>query len=285
MSVEWRQRWDGYWFAPEPARNIAVARIILALTALWIVLSRRDLPAVLEFPPEMLEFATLGVRLRFAIVFPIAVERSLYALLHLSLICVTLGYRPRVTAFMGGLFLYHFQPFETLMWTTNPYLRGLTIPALGLLILAFFPEIDRARFRILESLPRWPLLLVQWIVVEIYFFAGYSKLITSGVQWMSHDNMRRWLLLLEQTYQPSPHPIGYQLASIPGVPEALGWAGILFELLFPVTMVWRRSRIVFIPLAIMFHLANAVMFHIVFQELPVLLLFVNWSAMSERIRK
>jgi len=282
MNADGRDGWNGFWFAEEPWRNIAAARILLAATALWVVLSRFDLPSVLQFPPEMLTYASPAVRLRFAIVFPIAVERFLYALLHLSLLATLFAIRIRICAFASGVLLYHFQPFETLIWTSNPYLRGLTIPALGLFILSFFPEID---LRDAATVPRWPLALIQVLVAELYFFAGYSKLITSGFQWASHENIRRWLLLLEQAYGPTNHPWGYWAASVPLMPEAIGWFGIAFELLFPVTLLWRRTRIVFIPLAVMFHLANAVMFHIVLQELSILLVFVDWQAVTDRMRR
>ena len=46
-------RWDAFWHAPTSARNLAIARILLAGTALWMVLSRVDLPGVLAFPAEM----------------------------------------------------------------------------------------------------------------------------------------------------------------------------------------------------------------------------------------
>ena len=45
--------WARFWYGPEPARNLAAARILLAATALWVVLSRHDLPGILAYPPEM----------------------------------------------------------------------------------------------------------------------------------------------------------------------------------------------------------------------------------------
>jgi len=277
MFTEGLAGWNAFWFAPEKSRNLAVARILLAATALWIVLSRRDLPSVLQLPSEMLQFVPFLARVRFGILLPIAVERVLYLLLHIALLTAIVGFHSRISCFVSGILLYHFQPFETLIWTTNPYLRGMTIPTLGLLILSFFPDTDRIRWNGSETFARWPLLLIQTLLAELYFFAGYSKLITSGLQWAGHENLRRWLLLLEQTYGSTSNPIGYRIASSTLLPDGIGWFGVLFELLFPLTLFVKRSRMAFVLLAIMFHIANVFVFHIFFQEMPLLLLFVDWQ--------
>ena len=137
MSV--REAWAGFWHRPESARNLAVARILLAGSALWVVLSRADLPAVLALPPEMWAGVSAERRWRFGLVFGLGPERALFGLLHLTLLGALLGVVPRLSCLLSGLLLYHFAPLETLIRTPNPYLRGLTLPTLGLLVLACAP--------------------------------------------------------------------------------------------------------------------------------------------------
>src|SRR5688500_14201664 len=140
-----RAGWERFWHRPEPARNLAVARVLLAGTALWMVLSRAALPEVAGLPDEMFLRVSPERRLRFLMGLGPGAERALFALLHLALLGALLGVRPRVTCLLSAVLLYHFAPFETIIRSPNPYLRGLTIPTLGLAILAASPCADALR--------------------------------------------------------------------------------------------------------------------------------------------
>lgn len=275
MPADPRVAWRAFWTAPTSARNLAAARIVLAVTALWIVLSR-DLPAALQLPQVMWAFAG-ATRFRFAAGLPFALERLAYLLLHVSLVATILGVKPRVSAFVSGLLLYHFAPFESLIWTPNPYLRGLTIPTLGLLVLSSSPELSHARLRDREGeVARWPVTLVQVVLVQMYFFAGVAKLMTSGLAWASAVNMRRWLLILAQIYGAAPSSVAYRVADSAWMTSVIGWMALAFELSFPAVLFSSTARRTLVPLAALFHLANIALYHIVFQDLAILLLFVDW---------
>lgn len=266
--------WNAFWFGRTSARNLAVARIALAGTALWIVLSRFDLPSVIEFP--MWSDISLAARLRYFIGLPLLAERILFGVLHGTLVLAIAGVAPRATAFISALLMYHFAPFEALFWTTNPYLRGLTIPLLGLFALAFCVDTERATLRSNEEVSRWPVAMVQLVLAQMYFFAGYAKLVTSGLQWASGENMRRWLVLLDQTYGGGAM-IGTQLAASPLAPGLIGWTALTFELIFPIALVSRTARRVLVPAALLFHLANIWIYHIVLQDIPLLIVFADWG--------
>jgi hypothetical protein len=277
-------RWDAFWHAPTSARHLAIARILLAGTALWMVLSRVDLPGVLAFPAEMWTGVGAARRVRFLLGAPLAVERVLYVALHATLLAALLGVYPRIACFASGLLLYHFAPFETIIRSPNPYLRGLTLPALGLLILSFAPHADAWRIAPRHApdapgqTPVWPLRLVQVLLCQIYFFAGYAKLVTSGLAWPAAENVRRYLLLLNQGLSSDPAgSLGYALADVTWACALLGWGGLAFELLFPLVLVSRAARLVLLPLAVAFHLANGLLFRIFFQNVFLLLLFVDWD--------
>jgi vitamin K-dependent gamma-carboxylase-like protein len=278
--VSLAEAWAGFWHGPEAPRNLAVARVLLAGSALWVVLSRADLPSVLAFPPEMWTGVSWERRLRFGLVLGLGAERALFALLHVTLLAALVGVLPRLSCLLSGLLLYHFAPLETILRTPNPYLRGLTLPTLGLLVLSFAPRLPglRAPDQAGDPPPAWPLRLVQALFCAIYFFAGYAKLWQSGLAWAQADNVRRYLLLFNQGLMSDPGSSpGYAVAGSAWACALIGWGGLLFELAFPAVLFRRGLRPVFLPLAAAFHVANSVLFRISFPNLALLLLFVDWG--------
>lgn len=274
-AATFQRRFEDFWFAPEPQANLAVARALLAATALWVILSRPDLPSVLGFPSEMWSAVPFAQLIRFGYLIPLAIERALYVLLHVLLAGAVFGIAQRATCIASGILLIHFAPLESILWTPNPYLRGLTIPALGLLVFGFAGGRD---------LRRWPLLLTQLFFAQIYFFAGYAKIFTSGFEWIDAENIRRYLLLLTQFLGFDRHAISYAFVDHPLLCAWIAWMAVVFDLAFPIVLWKPVARWFMIPLALIFHIANAVLFHVVFQDTVLLLLFVNWQWVAERMR-
>jgi vitamin K-dependent gamma-carboxylase-like protein len=274
-------RFDAFWFADEPVENLTMARILLALTALWVVLSRAGLPSVLQFPRELWETVPLERRLRFLLVGSFAVERLLWAVLHVSLLAAMMGWVTRWSCLASGLLLYHFAPLETIIWTPNPYLRGLTIPCLGLLFFAFADATGGASKTAVR--PVLPLRLTQTVFCSIYFFAGYAKLFWSGLAWMQGRNMRLYLLGLDQ-FLGLHTPVALRLAEWDGLCTAIAVSGLVFEIIFPIVLFVPASRRFFIPAAVFFHVANSMLFHVFFHDIALLLLFANWHWAFERCR-
>lgn len=283
-----RSSWATFWYRPGSVRNLAAARILLAATALWIVASRADLPSILVLPQELWSGVSPERRLRFLMLFPLSVERGLYALLHVTLVAALLGIAPRVSCLLSGLLLYHFAPFETIIRTGNPYLRGLTIPTLGLLVMSFARCGDALTLfcgRGRDAPPpsasweyAWPLRLVQVLFCQIYLFGAYSKLFSSGAAWLEAANIRGHLLVLNQALSEPPEASwGYLLARHPALCATLAWAGVALELAFPLVLVSSLARRILLPAAFAFHVANSALFRIFFQNTPLLLLFVDWD--------
>jgi len=284
--------WARFWYGPEPARNLAAARVLLAAAGLWVVLSRHDLPSILAYPPELWAGVSAERRMRFLMLLPLGVERALYALLPVALVCAMLGLRARTACLVSGLLLYHFAPFETIIRTPNPYLRGLTVPCLGLLVLSFARCGDAlALWPRRPGVPapsweyRWPLRLVQVLFCQIYLFAGWSKLFTTGWSWASAENVRGHLLALNQALvSPPAASWGYAVAAHPAACALLAWAGLALEFAFPLVLFSAAARWVLLPAAAAFHAANSALFRIFFQNAPLLLLFVDWDALLSRGR-
>jgi len=289
LSPTW---WDRFWFAEGSPYDLAGARIVVALQALWILLSR-DIPAVADLPAGFWD----GVRTqlwRFLIVpgHP-RLEYGLQGLAIVALVAAALGVWTRVSCLSAALLLYHLGPLESILWWGDPGERGLELPILALVVLAAAPcgdvwSLHRPRNHAAPAgwQYRWPLLLIQAFYICIYVFGAYGKLYTSGLAWMGGGNIRE--LIWSMGVWPSTGPFerfGPFLASLPGVPLAIGVFTIAFEFAFPLVLFSRTARRIMIPAAFAFHLGIAVAMNLAFPNTPLLLLFVNWDWLRHRLRR
>jgi hypothetical protein len=285
LPAQARAAWDRFWFAPETARNLAAARIVLAAQALWILLSR-DIPSLSALPAEFWTEVPQSARWRFLIFegHP-GLEGALQAVALAALVGALLGVAARACCLLAALLLYHLAPLETLFFTPSPWAKGLTLPVLGLLTLSLSPCADalRAFGRRTAAVPGgpehgWPLRLTQLFACQPYLFSGIAKLQSAGLGWASAENMRAWLLLANQDDQlavfQSP---GLWLADRPALCLAMGIAGLAMDLGFILVLFWKPSRKVLVPAAVLFHAAILVTQNYAFLSAPLLLLFVDWG--------
>ena len=282
-----RAAWDRFWFSPEPARNLAAARIVLAAQALWILLSR-DIPALSGLPAAFWSDVPASARWRFLIFEgrP-ALEAALQAVALIALTLALLGIAARASCLVAALLLYHLAPLETLFFTPSPWAKGLTIPVLGLLTLSLSPCADALRVgRGREEAAGgpdhgWPLRLVQLFVCQPYLFSGIAKLKAAGFAWASPDNIRAWLLLANQDKELAVfRGPGLWLADRPVLCLAMGIAALAMDLGFIVALFSKPSRKLILPAAVLFHAAILVTQNYAFLSAPLLLVFVDWARVS-----
>jgi hypothetical protein len=293
VSFGWQSlasRWSELWFAPAAPTNLAVGRMITAATALWVVLSRPMLPSLLTFPRAMWSTVPEERLIRFLLVFDPRIEQALWIVLHIVLTLTLFGVASRWMALGSALLMYHFAPLETIFRTGNPYLRGFTIPTLALLIVGASAS-GGAFMRRARSHPewaswqhRWPLTLIQCLFCFLYAAAAYSKLFMTGVAWMHASNIRNYLLAIHQALDIRPPALGLWIADFPLLCAAIGVGGITIEFAFPLVMVSRIARRILVPTMAVFHILNAVLFHINFQNIAMLLVFVDWEALGSSWR-
>jgi vitamin K-dependent gamma-carboxylase-like protein len=288
-----RGAWERFWFAPETARNLSAARIILAAQALWILLSR-DIPGLSRLPAEFWTDVPASARWRFLIWegHP-GLETALQAVTVAALLGVLLGVAARACCLLAALLLYHMAPLETLFFTPSPWAKGLTLPVLGLLTLSLSPCADALRLGGRRSTAvaggpehGWPLRLTQLFACQPYLFSGIAKLRSAGLGWASAENMRAWLLLANQDDQLAVFRApGLWLADRPALCAAMGALGLAMDLGFIVVLFSRRSRWVLVPAALLFHAAIVVTQNYAFLSAPLLLIFVDWGPWTRGARR
>jgi hypothetical protein len=286
--------WNRFWFAESPATNLAAARIIIGVHALWILLSR-DFAGVAALPPEFWDGVSTAARWRY-LLFPghAGVEQVLYIAAAIALAAVIAGWRPRVTCAISALLLYHLAPLETIIWTSNPYERGLEISVIALLVLAAAPCADAWS---LQARPasgagawsadyRWPLVAIQLVIAQIYLFSGYAKLYRVGPEWISAENMARWLQVFNQQDQVAVFQgPGAWLAQYPAATLTIAVAAIALDLGFIAVLFWRKARAWLLPAALCFHLGILICMNIAFLNAPQLLVFLNWDGIRQRLAR
>ena len=278
--------WNRLWFTPESPYNLAGARIVIALHALWILLSR-NLSGTSALPPVFWSAVPTTSQWRYAIVpgHP-AVETALQVVVVLGLIAVALGLYARPAALVAALLLYHLAPLQTIIWSPSPYERGFEVTVLALVVLSISRSDDVWAVRPTARSPvtaaweyRWPLVLVQLFVAQIYLFSGYAKLYRVGWHWMSAGTLRPWLLVLGQQDQIAVfHAPGQWLANHPTLTTLVAVGAVLFDLGFVFAVFWRRARWILVPAALLFHTAILFTMNILFLNAPQLLVFVDWGA-------
>jgi hypothetical protein len=290
-----RRLWQRAFFAPETALNLAAARVIFAMHALWVLLSR-DIPAMSALPPEFWENVSRFDRWRY-LIFPAhaSFEYVLQWIIVAALICAILGLVPRLACFIAGMLLYHLAPLETLYWTANPFQRGLTISVLALLTLSFSRCGDALR---LGGAPKyepspdycWPLRLVQFHLANVYFLSGISKLIRVGPSWLDPQNLREWFLLFSQQDQviresPIFNILGPWFADHAILCAIAGLYGVVANIAFVTTPFSRYARRFLVPDAVFFHFIVLFSMNIFWNNILQLLIFVNWSWLIDWLRQ
>lgn len=293
MIAELGRWWTTCWFPKASAANLAVARILIAGHALWMLASR-DYAAMSDVPGVFWRPSLAAIRWRYLIVPGHGdVERLLQALAALALVGVLLGVAPRVCGFLAAVLLYHLAPLEAAIWTGAPVARGMTLAPTALLVLAASPSADALSIR---PRPRatgvrrgssrygWALRLLQLLVCEIYFFSAIGKLERTGWAWGSPDRIRLWFYWFNQDAQSVVFgALGPWLAQYAWLCGVIGVATMVLEWTMPVALFWAPARIVLVPVALVFHVGVLLSMNIHVPEAWLILVLVDWPALAARL--
>ena len=129
----------------------------------------------------------------------------------------------------------------------------------------------------------YPILLMQLLVAWTYFSSALIKLRVAGLmKYLSEDNLP--VLAIYHSLD-NLHDTGFRIAfSLPQVraylPVAVGLV-LIWELLFPIAVFWRRARWWFLGLGLVFHISTLFVMNIFFpHQLVMYLIFVNWDAVA-----
>jgi hypothetical protein len=162
-----------------------------------------------------------------------------------------------------------------------------------LAVLAFTPcgasfSLDHWLRRRKTERPRWafsyPILLMQLLMAWVYFSSALIKLRVAGLKYLSVDNLPALAIFHSLDNLHDTHfKLAFWLPQVRSyLPFAVGLV-LLWELLFPLAVVWPRSRWWILGTGILFHLSTLFFMNIFFpHQLALYLIFVDWDAVARR---
>ena len=138
------------------------------------------------------------------------------------------------TAFLlvsAGLFFIYFGQILSLSYV----LRKVSLIPQILLLLAVAPGITRA---LGSAGPKWPLLLIQALLAQMYLSSGICKIRKAGISWGAPGQLQGILLQHHLTYDL---PLAAKLARSRWICGILGYGALTLELTFWIALVAPRT--------------------------------------------
>jgi hypothetical protein len=206
----------------------------------------------------------------------------------LSLLLGALGFLTVVTTKTSFLLVLFYQG---LLRSFGHFNHDEMVAVYFLLVLAFTPcgdafSIDSRlrKTRIQRPLLAYayPILLMQLLLAWTYFSSALIKLRVAGWKYLSADNLPSLAIFHSLD---NLHDTGFRLAFwLPQVKEYLPFAVgfiLIWELLFPLALFWRRVRWWILGVGIIFHFSTLFLMNIFFpHQLAMYLVFINWDRFS-----
>ncbi len=277
-------RIEAFFFTAERPVGLGLIRILLPLVLLIPTLHRvyrvRELYSQSGAPtpiwnnygqPDFLPIPTAPV------------AAGLYALLILSLITSSIGWRARTSLMISGVLLSYFGMLDLIGTMTK-----FTVIATHVLVLLSFSacgsvwSLDRwllsRRGQVVnESGAAWPRRLIQILIGVIYLGAVATKLHTPA--FFSGDQLRFWML----TNVNSANPVGEVLSQYPGLILFMAYVTVVWEVLFLFT-AWKGTfRTVMLGLGAFFHIMTYFTLGLVVFPLVYFAVYFAWYEQPDHL--
>jgi hypothetical protein len=213
---------------------------------------------------------------------------ALKSAMLLSLLFSTIGY---FTSFSTKLSLLLVVFYQGLVRSFGHYNHDEMLAVYFLVILAFSPCGDafsldhwlRRRRREQPSLAyAYPILLMQLLMAWVYFSSALVKLRVTGFRYLSADNLPVLAIYhsLDNLHDTS-FRLAFWLPQVRSVLPIIVGLVLVWELLFPLAIFWRRSRWWLLGFGVLFHLATLFFMNIFFPyQLAMYLIFVDWDRLA-----
>jgi hypothetical protein len=133
----------------------------------------------------------------------------------------------------------------------------------------------------------YPILLMQLLMAWAYFSSALVKLRVSGFKYFSADNLPTLAIYHSLDNLHDTHfRLAFWLPEVRTVLPFVVGAALLWELLFPVAVFWKRLRWWFLGVGVVVHLSTLFLMNIFFpHQLAMYLVFVDWPSVAKHLSK
>jgi predicted DCC family thiol-disulfide oxidoreductase YuxK len=210
----------------------------------------------------------------------------------LSLSLSTIGYLTPLTTKTSALLVLFYQG---LLRSLGHFNHDEMLGVYYLMVLAFSPcgdafsvdSLPGRRARKPEFAYGFPILLMWLLMAWVYFSSALIKLRVAGLSYFSVDNLPALAIMHSLD---NLHDTQFRLAFwLPAVRQFLPFAVglvLLWELLFPLAVFWKRVRWFFLGIGVVFHLSTLFLMNIFFPyQLALYLVFVDWPRLTAWLAK
>ncbi len=208
----------------------------------------------------------------------------------LSLSFSTIGYLTPLTTKTSALLVLFYQG---LLRSLGHFNHDEMLGVYYLIILACSPcgdgfsvdSLPGRRTKKPEFAYSYPILLMWLLMAWVYSSSALIKLRVAGLSYFSADNLPALAILHSLD---NLHDTQFRFAFwLPAVRQFLPFAVglvLLWELLFPLAVFWKRVRWYFLGIGVVFHLSTLFLMNIFFPyQLAMYLVFVDWPRFAARL--
>jgi hypothetical protein len=299
------ERWKQYWFHPEPVINLAAVRLIVTGYQLYHMVAseyladlhqRALLPEALYGPLPVLRLLTMSLGMGYRP--PVEVLTAIFWVTMLAGILAWIGLKTNLSLFLfaiGNIFIIAYN------YSFGDFHHPQAIMLITLLILSFSPagrvlsadhllerrrsrkkpgdQVGASDFTVAEStFAAWPLQLVKWLFVLIYFSATFSKIVGNGADWFNGYTLQYYLMRDGLRWGSS---LGIWISQYHWLAILLSITTIFFEATFFLAVLFPRLAVLYIPLGIALHLGIYLTMRApFFQYIAVYSVFIPWSRIT-----
>lgn len=123
---------------------------------------------------------------------------------------------------------------------------------------------------------RWPLLLIQWLFVLVYFSCALCKLHHGGLQWINGETLQYYLLEDGLRWN---RPLGVWFSAHHSLVQVLSYFTMFFEGTFILAVIFPWLAVLYIPLGFVLHLGIYFTMDAAFFQFFILYgAFIPWAA-------
>ncbi len=276
-------RWNDFWFAPGSAQNLGFCRLFVMLGG-FVYYRGTD-------------FETWGV-FRYEFWQPIPLFRHLHLHPLSPVWMLALGRIWKASLLLGGIGLFS-RLSCAVAFGLGLYLLGLPlslgklnhgdIPILwSFLVLAIARSGDAWSIDLLirrgrgpnlspHAEYRWPVRLMQVLLVGIFLLSGIAKLRVAGLHWALSDNFQRTLIACQYLGDPIVD-WGAHLARHPIVCQTMAMAALLAEISAPLALTSPLFAWILIPSLFLMQIGNEVLLGVAFRQFMICYVFwIPWN--------